>query len=302
MGKIPDCSSDELRGLLDGLFEGACLVDGQRRILYWNAAAERITGHSGEDVIGSRCSDNALAHLDENGESLCLRRCPVAAAIETGRTQSARVFLHHGSGHRVPVVVRVFPLEGPGGRMALEVFREDMSLHTMRERLRDLEQMVLVDSLTGLGNRRLAYQIITRRIAERERYERMFGLVLADIDRFREINDTLGHDVGDRTLQMVARSLMGVVRPFDMVCRWGGDEFLAVAQNVDTHGLTAIAERIRSIVESSSVRYDTGSVSATVSVGGAISRRGEPAEGMLIRVDSLMYEAKKAGRNRIRID
>lgn len=299
MGKIPSFGAGELSRVLDRLFEGAYLVDARRRILSWNRAAERITGYQGADVVGSRCSDNILVHVDEDGRNLCLDGCPVAEAIESGEERSARVFLHHSSGHRVPVAVRVIPLEAG---MALELFREDMALHTMRERLRDLEQMALVDTLTGLGNRRFASQAIARRIAERERYGRMFGLVLADVDGFREVNDTLGHQAGDRVLSTIAKSLIGVVRPFDAVCRWGGDQFLVVVQNVDTHGLTAIAERMRSIVESSSVGYDTGSVSATVSVGGALSRRGEPAEGMLVRVDSLMYEAKKAGRNRIRIE
>jgi len=288
--------------LLDSLFEGAFLADHRRTILSWNPAAERITGYPRTDVVGKNCSDGLLAHVDDAGEGLCTDRCPLLRAMETGETQSERVYLHHSSGHRVPVMVRVLPLEAPGGRMALQVFREDMVLHTMRERLRDLEELSLVDALTGLGNRRFASREMARRIAERERYERMFGLLLADVDGFRGINEELGHDAGDRLLVATARSLMGVMRPFDTVCRWGGDQFLAVVGNVDSHGLSAIAERIRSIVEASSVRYDTRPVSATVSVGGALSRRGEPAEGMLVRVDSLLYEAKKAGRNRIRID
>jgi diguanylate cyclase (GGDEF)-like protein len=123
-----------------------------------------------------------------------------------------------------------------------------------------------------------------------------------DIDEFKPINDTWGHDAGDEVLAVVARSLLGVVRPFDVVCRWGGDEFLAVVQNVDSRSLTSVAERMRGIVESSSVEYDNRSISATVSVGGALSRRGEPADGMLVRVDALLYEAKEAGRNRTRID
>lgn len=295
-------SPQELKPFLNTLFEGAYLVDADRRILAWNRAAERITGFKASEVVGLRCSDNVLSHVDEEGESLCLGRCPVADSITTGKPGTARVFIHHSSGHRVPVAIRVLPVETPEGRVALELFREDMALHTMRERLRDLETMALVDPLTGMGNRRLASQTITQRIAERERYGRLFGLVLVDIDEFKPINDTWGHDAGDEVLAVVARSLLGVVRPFDVVCRWGGDEFLAVVQNVDSRSLTSVAERMRGIVESSSVEYDNRSISATVSVGGALSRRGEPADGMLVRVDALLYEAKEAGRNRTRID
>lgn len=292
----------DLKDFLNTLFEGAYLVDGDRKILAWNRAAERISGFKASDVIGLRCSDNVLSHVDENGENLCLGRCPVAETIRTGKPGNARVYLHHSAGHRVPVAVRVLPVETSQGRIALEVFREDMALHTMRERLRDLETMALVDPLTGMGNRRLASQTITQRIAERERYGRLFGLVLVDIDGFKRINDSWGHDAGDEVLAVTARSLLGVVRPFDVVCRWGGDEFLAVVQNVDSRSLTSIAERMRGIVESSSVEYDNRSISATISVGGALSRRGEPADGMLVRVDALLYEAKEAGRNRTRID
>lgn len=302
MRELPSCSAGELSRLLDSLFEGAFLVDGRRTILSWNPAAERITGYPGADVVGRSCSDGLLSHVDDAGESLCGDRCPLLRALKTGEARRERVNLHHSSGHRVPVVVRVLPLETPGGRMALQVFREDMALHTMRARLRDLEELSLVDAITGLGNRRFASREIARRIAERERYERTFGLLLIDVDDFRGTNEELGHDAGDRLLVATARTLMGVLRPFDAVCHWGGDQFLAVVGNVDSHGLSVIAERIRSIVESSSVQYDTRPVSATISVGGALSRRGEPAEGMLVRVDSLLYEAKKAGRNRIRID
>lgn len=293
---------DALVAVLDALFEGAYLVDSQRRILSWNRSAERITGFPADDVVGLRCSDNILCHVDESGENLCLGQCPVERTIKTGEPASARLYLHHSSGHRVPVVIRVLPIETPQGRVALELFREDMALHSMRERLREMESTAMLDTLTGLGNRRLAQQTITKRIAERERYGRMFGLILVDVDDFSDINDDLGHDAGDKVLQVVARSILGVVRPFDCICRWGGDQFLSVVQNLDSHGLAAIGERMRGIVEASSVEYDSRSIPVTVSIGGALSRRGEPADGMLVRADSLLHEAKEAGGNRMRID
>ena len=92
--------------LLDSLFDGVYFVDLDRRITYWNAGAERISGYLRSEVVGSCCADNLLRHIDTEGHKLCQDGCPLAATMRDGKTRESSVYLHHKFGHRVPVLVR----------------------------------------------------------------------------------------------------------------------------------------------------------------------------------------------------
>ncbi len=98
------------RDVFDRLSDGVYFVTPTRQITFWNAAAERITGYQRQEVLGSSCSDGILNHVDETGTNLCLAGCPLAATMEDGKGREASVFLHHKSGHRVPVLVRSAPI------------------------------------------------------------------------------------------------------------------------------------------------------------------------------------------------
>src|SRR6478672_11885933 len=103
------------RRLLDNLADGVYFVDLDRRITYWNKAAEAISGYSSDEVVGRCCSDNVLVHTGDDGCHLCLKGCPLLASIETGSNQWAEVFLKHKRGHRVPVAVRVSAMTNSKG-------------------------------------------------------------------------------------------------------------------------------------------------------------------------------------------
>jgi len=107
-----------LQHLLDEVNEGIYFTDRQRRITYWNKAAERISGYSRAEVLGQNCSANILIHVDARGRQLCLGGCPLAHALRDGKPRQGDVFLHHRDGHRVPVRVRVFPLLDAAGHVA----------------------------------------------------------------------------------------------------------------------------------------------------------------------------------------
>ena len=135
-----------------------------------------------------------------------------------------------------------------------------------------------------------------------ERYGWPFGVLFVDIDRFKEVNDTLGHEVGDRVLRMVARTLSADQRSFDLLGRWGGEEFLVILTNVTDEGLWSIAERSRIRVQESSAGLEDGqSVSVTVSIGGTMAEKGDTLESLVRRADRRMYLSKSAGRNRVTV-
>ena len=124
---------------------------------------------------------------------------------------------------------------------------------------------------------------------------------LGFFDFFKHFNDTYGHDVGDEVLKMVARTLSNAMRSFDLAGRWGGEEFVLIVVNMDPTALANTAERIRRLVEHSSLTTDDGSLSVTVSIGAVLSQADDTMDSLLKKADQLMYRSKMDGRNRISI-
>ena len=289
--------------ILDHLDDGVYFVDPQRRIIYWNAGAERISGYSAVQVVGRLCVDNILRHVDDAGRNLCQQGCPLAAVLANGQPRQARVYLHHADGHRVPVSVRVVPLRDAAGvvRGAVETFTDASPLVAALQRVSELQQAVALDVLTGIGSRRYTEMQLLSALYDFATHALPVGVVFLDVDHFKEINDTYGHAVGDRVLRMVAQTLAHNVRVFDFVGRWGGDELVVLVVNVDGEILEAIAEKLRLLIAAARLPEPTP-VSVTVSMGATLVQPGDTVETLLARADSLLYHSKAAGRNRLTCD
>lgn len=290
--------------LLDNLYEGVYIVDKDRKILYWNDAAEKMTGYSRSHVVGKYCWDNILMHIDGDGHSLCSDRCVLRAAMEEGKNKEAEVFFHHREGHQVPVIVRIAPILDSDGAVtgAAQIFSDNYSSQEITRKLRELERMALLDPLTKLGNRRYGEMNLTNKLRELKRYGWSFGVLFIDIDKFKDVNDTFGHTVGDKVLRLIAATINNGLRASDVVSRWGGEEFVAFVTNVDEETLRLVAEKLRVLVERSTVPLDGRDTHITISIGATLARKKDSARGIIKRADSLMYAAKKAGRNRVMIE
>jgi diguanylate cyclase (GGDEF)-like protein/PAS domain S-box-containing protein len=292
------------REVLDNLYEGVYFLDRQRRITFWNKGAERITGYRADDVMGRPCSDNILCHVDSEGRSLCRDGCPAADVLTDGQRRESDVYLLHKDGYRKPVRIRVAPIEDPSGATigAMEIFSDDTSPESLRRRVAILERLSSLDSLTQLPNRRSMASTITFRMAETKRYDVTFGVLFMDIDHFKSVNDTHGHEIGDRVLQQVANTLTRSLRPFDISSRWGGEEFLALVLNVDEAQLAVVAERVRALIAQTRVPLGKDYLSVTVSIGAALAHADDTMETLIDRADKLMYRSKTSGRNRVSLE
>jgi len=292
------------QAVLDSLYDGVYLVDLERRVRYWNQAAEGLTGYSSDRVVGCRCQDNLLNHVDQEGRQLCFGRCPLQASMDDGKTREAKVYLRHQDGHRVAVMVRTAPILGPGGEITggVEIFNGSETLLAAMSQVSELEQAATHDPLTGLGNRRLMEQILQRRVSELDRHGQAFSVLFVDIDHFKRFNDSLGHAAGDAMLQTVAKTLRASARNEDEVARWGGEEFVVALGRTGEAQIARPAERFRALVASSKGRLNGHDLTITVSVGGAVAHPGETAEAVVARADAALYRAKEEGRNRVVID
>jgi diguanylate cyclase (GGDEF)-like protein/PAS domain S-box-containing protein len=296
--------SDFYKDLLDNLYDGVYFVDRDRVVTYWNKGAERITGYGRDQVLGHACRDNLLNHVTSNGAELCLDHCPLAACMEDGNVREADVFLHHADGHRVPVVVRASPLRDEKGNIygAVETFSRDMGLVTMRKELRELRRATNADSLTGIGNRRFLEGRLRAALAENQGVDGGKALLFIDIDHFKQVNDTYGHDMGDKVLHMVAATLRQNLRSTDSLGRWGGEEFIAILNDVGSNNdLLDICNKLRILVESSHLVLDAKRIRVTVSIGAAVLLHGDTEASFVKRADALMYQSKQGGRNRVTV-
>lgn len=164
----------------------------------------------------------------------------------------------------------------------------------------EIYRMTIIDTLTGANNRRFLMDFVEREIARSVRHGRPLALLLFDIDHFKMINDTHGHLVGDEVLKGVSRRLRSRVRTEELLARYGGEEFAVVVPETDHEAALVLAEEYRALVSDESFDCEGTSVEVTTSIGVA-SLQGEEidSEGFLKRADDKLYEAKRAGRNRI---
>jgi len=252
-------------------------------------------------VLGSHCHDNILNHVTEHGTQLCLTNCPLHATIQDGRPREAEVFLHHAAGYRVPILIRTAPLRDDNGVIigAIEIFSDNSRLF---HRVKRLEQAANLDPLTEIANRRYMENRLAFALVEFQQHRIPFGVLFLDIDYFKRVNDTFGHEVGDRVLQMVANTLRRNIRTEDWVARWGGEEFLVLLNNVELEGLYSAAEKLRALVKASALQVHGQPLQITVSIGGALARLEDDVASLLRRADQNMYHSKLSGRDRVTCD
>lgn len=173
----------------------------------------------------------------------------------------------------------------------------------VQERTQALDRLSKTDPLTELLNRRGMSERLEAELVRMAREARPVGILWLDVDRFKEINDQYGHATGDLALKAIAGIVEAELRRYDVVSRWGGDEFLVMLQPASADVLAALGERIRSGVATCRTVLDPAGavVALSVSIGGAQARPGEDLDSLLHRGDTALYAAKAAGRNIVRL-
>ncbi|HAF61965.1 MAG TPA: sensor domain-containing diguanylate cyclase [Anaerolineaceae bacterium] len=289
------------KNLIENLFEGIYFVDCERRITYWNKSAERIAGYSTQHIVGKLCPGNTLNHVDDQGNLLCHDGCPLAATIQDGNLRKLEVYLQHKDGYRVPVVVHTSPILDDAGNIvgAVESFTDNKDLFLSRKKIQTLTKELEVDKLTGVGSRRSTNLRIRSALSELRSTPGKIGLIFIDIDHFKSINDSYGHEIGDEVLASIAQTMRGSLRSTDFLGRWGGEEFVTLIYETDPFQLKIIAEKLRSLVASSSTNVNGSRISVTISGGATILNEFDTSNSVLDRADCLLYQSKANGRNTI---
>jgi len=294
---------DSFERIIENLHDGLYFVDRDRVIIYWNKAAEQISGFTADEVVGKSCSDNILTHVDSEGNSLCTGMCPLAATMADEKPREAEIYMHHKDGHRIPVSVRVSILTDTDGKIigGIELFTDISNQAANELRVKELEKLALLDNLTQLANRNYIEKEIQGRFEEKKRFNVPFGILFIDIDHFKKFNDIYGHDVGDDVLKFVSNTFVANARPFDLYGRWGGEEFIGIIRNISGQDLELLGSRLRLLIENSYMIHENEKLHVTVSIGATVVNEKDTIDSLIKRADTLLYKSKAAGRNCVTI-
>jgi len=162
-----------------------------------------------------------------------------------------------------------------------------------------LFESALRDGLTATFNRRYFIDRLNAEVRFAQRHEKMLALLFVDIDHFKALNDKFGHPAGDEVLAGVARVMTSAIRAEDVLARYGGEEFAVICREIEAEGAHALGERLRVAVESQSFEHEGRVIPVTVSVGVVAGCKVDDTQAFIAAADAAMYEAKRAGRNRV---
>jgi diguanylate cyclase (GGDEF)-like protein/PAS domain S-box-containing protein len=285
------------RAIISSVRQGIIVYDRDLRYQVWNRFMEEITGLSADKVIGTHALEQ-FPHLREHGIDALLRRALEGETVYSPDTQ----FVIPDTRRSGWVTTAYSPHVSPDG----EVIGVVGIVHDITERKRAEELLLhnaFHDALTGLPNRALFIDRLERLLRLADRHpDYVFGVAFLDLDRFKTVNDSLGHMVGDDLLVSIARRLEGCVRAGDTVARIGGDEFAVLLAEVpDVRDATRVAERILDEL-GVPFRLSGHEVFVSASIGIALSSTGyERPEDILRDADTAMYRAKLDGRSRFEV-
>lgn len=171
----------------------------------------------------------------------------------------------------------------------------------LTRQLEQTKKAAMLDPITGIGNRRRFEESLKGILSGLSEFNDKVSVLLADVDNFKKVNDTLGHNVGDQVLRLVASNFVNNLKGGDVVARWGGDEFAAILPNTSIDNALSVAETVRKSLGNKSLKNtETGETmgKVTMSIGVSTYRQGDNAHKLIFRADQALYEAKRLGRNR----
>jgi len=273
--------------------EGIMICDAQNNMVSVNRAYCEITGYPQEELLGQS------PRIFKSGRhDAAFYRNIWAQVLNRGQWEG-EIWNRRKSGEIFPCWLSITALRGGGGEITHYIgVSRDISKHKQDEE--QIRHLAHYDVLTGLPNRYLLNDRIEQAISQAHREGHPLGLMFLDLDRFKNVNDSLGHQVGDRMLMEVAKCLKGLVREEDTVSRLGGDEFIILLLGVDAEGAAHVASKIiRSMAEPFMIGGNE--LTITPSIGIAMyPEDGQGIETLLQCADSAMYKAKDTGRNNYR--
>ncbi|WP_218934569.1 bifunctional diguanylate cyclase/phosphohydrolase [Rosistilla ulvae] len=284
--------------LLDTMCDGVVAIDGEGVITHWNYAFERMTNIAADAMIGQAWSDSLVGWEDTrapSGDSVGLSSC-----LRSGAQSRRRMRMVLPEGKETPVKVNFIPILAAENRVqgALAIVNDISQEESLEQKVQSLHVKATRDGLTGVANRAEFDRALGDVVEFAAEGKGPASLILCDIDRFKSVNDTFGHQAGDEALISFAEVLARHSRDGDLVARYGGEEFVLLCPGCDNATAAKRAETIRSDLERIS-QPALNNKCITASFGVTEYQSGDTESTVVARADRALYKAKENGRNRV---
>lgn len=268
------------------------MIDHQDRVTFWNAAAEKLFGYSREEILGK-----PLHPLLMPADMKARQHAAFSHFVATGKgdmlDKTTELSARHRNGSEFPVDLSLSAVQIKGNWCGIGIVR-DITLRKQAEAA--LQLLADTDALTRLPNRRKFDAVLAAEVSRAQRHATPLTCILLDIDHFKAVNDTHGHQAGDSVLVELARIISAQIRTLDIFARWGGEEFVILATHSDREATMHFADKLRSMV---AMHEFSGVGHITISLGLTAYQPDEGTDALLARADKALYTAKAGGRNRV---
>lgn len=276
------------RGILESLPAGLCVIDVQKKIVFWSEGAERITGYLRHEVIGKSCIAEPLLYCDQPGCDFCSENCPLARTLKAARPTEASGFLHHKAGHEVPVHARAVPVRNPHGSViGVAAVFEHQHEFSISDHGEESRRPGCVDEITGVSIRDMLQPLLRESLVSFADMQIPFGILFFRLEHLDHFRASFGPEAASGLLRVVARTFEGALWKTDFVGRWSDDQFLIILNGCRDEALCAVRERLRHMLANDSIEWWGERRSLPFSVGHSTAQPGDT-------VDSLIKRAQKS--------
>jgi diguanylate cyclase (GGDEF)-like protein/PAS domain S-box-containing protein len=289
------------RKLLESMHDAVILVDGSLKIMLWNQAAERLTGIASASIEHRRWAPDLIKLHDERGGLIDGSNCPLTKAAKTGVSKPpSRLSIQGRGGQRIDIKAQLVPVHAKNGVLhGVAFLMDDASRQvTLEEQVQALHEKAVRDPLTQVANRTEFDRVLANYVESHLARRLPCSLIMCDIDHFKQVNDTFGHQAGDEVLIMFAAMLRRHCRSGDLIARYGGEEFVLVCADCGTTTAARRAEELRIELAGFPMPALSGKC-ITCSFGVTQVQSGDTPHTMVRRADRALYQAKANGRNTV---
>ncbi len=300
-----------LEHIMEGIGDGVMVIDRNYKILAANSSAAASVGMEKQDLTGRLCYE--MTHRRRAPCEGPGTLCPLALIFDRGETVVKVLHTHYSEqGDERHVEITASPVRDNDGRIfaVVETHRDIMEKHSddelvklvkrLNEAQTHLKHAAITDDLTGLRNRRYIVERLEEEFQRAKRTGDLLGLIMLDIDHFKQINDAYGHLFGDVVLRVIASRIKSSLRKHDVVGRVGGEEFLVICPESTLEDTVVVAERILKNINDEAIGDGINEVKIALSAGvTALHKNDVSSEKLFSRADTALYKAKEEGRNRV---
>jgi len=287
------------RDILDELQIGVSVLDRQRKIIFWSDGAEQITGYTRIDVLGHLCTDNILQHCNQNSCELCAGRCPIVTALHGAKPVEGIGFIHHRSGHRIPVHTWAIPLRDKFNAIIgiIQTFEGELAINGPNPNDERMKERGWLDLITGLPNQQMMQSHLRETLGGFANLRIPFAIVCIELHDFPAFRARYGQEAATLMLQILARTLRSAVWPTDFVGRWSEQQFLVILCGCGEDALQAVTGRMRRMMSNATIVWWGEELRMKISIGPTCALAGDTLETIMQRAERGLGQGRAVESN-----